>query len=441
MPAAVHYADTWSPDYREQRQRAEQEWRARRAISATNWNSYNGQHKKFLKTTKDGLDDNMILNLLRQIVDRRVAFLFPELPILILDEGDANSPDETWLNHFWGEMGGATLLANMALNGAVDGQVYVRVVPGNPPKILNISSANVIVWWEADNYQNILWYEMQWADGNGKYRQDIVKDNLNWLIRDFKMDGGDWRLLQEEQWRFTFAPIVTWQHLPNPMAFYGRHEFENAALNDSFNFVASNINRILRFHAHPRTIVTGASAKSLEETAANQLWSIASPDAKVHNLEMQGDLGSSMKFLEFIRGFIFDTAAITVMPTDVKAFGDVTNFGIRAAFMPMLSVNEMLRRQYGKAIESISQAVLALSGRAVWPIRLSWPDPLPVDAHAVTEILKQQIDAGLVSQETAMQELRRNPVIERQRMIAETEIAAERLERTLIQRSSEDTDE
>ena len=99
--------------------------------------------------------------------------------------------------------------------------------------------------------------------------------------------------------------MVDSQSLPDRAGYYGDPDLVRPELNDALNFVASNTMRIIKHHGHPKTIGTGMRASEVQETAVDGFWSVPNPDAKIANLEMQSDLGSSMAFLQLLQQWFF----------------------------------------------------------------------------------------------------------------------------------------
>lgn len=400
MPAATQY----TPDDRELRAAADSERRTRQDRHDRNWRYYTGQHHRPLKVT-DGIDDNVVLNLCKQTIDRTVSFLVPTFPRLQLDP-DAQSPREDWLNATWSGSGGAALLLNMALNGALDGHVFARVVMGQGgPQVINLSGRDTIAFWNADNYDEVLWYELRWQAGRTHWRQDVVNDGARWLVRDYRMVGARYELADETIWPYALGPIVSWRHLPQPNSFYGMDELPHAALNDTVNRIASDMARILRFHAFPRTIGTGFEAAAVQPTAVDNFWSIPETDAKVFNLEMQGDLTASLNFLQYLTDTFLAESRVTMVHGDPNAVKGVTNLAIRALYLDMIAKNEVLRRHYGHALAALSRRLLLLGGYGDVTPTVEWPDALPTDKREQLETIRAQLDLGLITQKQAQAQL------------------------------------
>ncbi|MCI0710476.1 MAG: phage portal protein [Chloroflexi bacterium] len=401
MPSATQY----TPDSRYVRAAADRELRDRQQAHQTAWRYYAGDHRKHLKPSGSH-DDNVILNLCRQVVDRTVAFLVPDFPSLELHES-ADTDREKWLRGVWQANQNAVLLASMAINGALDGHVFARVVPDKPfPRIVNLNGANVIAFWDADDYHNVLWYELRWTVGRKTYRQDVVRDGGRWLIRDYLLHGSRWELQDEVIWPHALGPIIDWQHGLHPVEFYGRNELSHAHLNDLINKVASDTARILRFHAYPRTIGTGFEAANVQPSGIDDFWVIPDKSAQVFNLEMQSDLSSSLRFLQLLADSFLAESRVTMLNGDPQHFKGVTNLGVRVAYMDQIAKTEMLRRQYTAAIQHISQRLLMLGGHEFdVMVNVHWGEPLPVDRREAVELTAKQLELGLLDTETAAHQL------------------------------------
>lgn len=408
MPAATSY----SPDDKKIRQQADAEFKSRRGLVEHNKKYYRGDHKRPLVDEKD----NIVLNLAREALDATISFLVPSMPIIETGDPGINQ----WLADQWQAAGGATLLLNLAKNGGFSGQCFARVTQpdGMNTAVFPLNPANIIVWWDADDLTQVLWYELRWNVGKRHYRQDIIYNVDSWVIRDFEQISGRWHMVPDGEtvWPFTLAPIVDWQHLEEPNQYYGSHEFQHLGLNDHVNKVASDISRILRFHAFPRTVAIGVEKTDIQESGIDDLWTIPNPDAKVQNLEMESDLTASMEFLKLLMAHYDAESRVVKVSGTLDSFKSVTNLGIRTAFMPMLSKNETLRRMYDVGIRGISTRLLMVNGEPLPEQELSiiWPEPLPIDRREQVANVQAELNLAIISPQTAARDLGRNYDAERE---------------------------
>jgi hypothetical protein len=449
MPAATQYWDFENID-RELIQAAEDERKARYNLHGQNQAYYDGDHKKPLKV-KSNVDNNVIVNLTAQAVDRMLAFLFPDMPDIEMDGNSASEdPDEQLIEDTWSANGGAVLMQNAGLMGGIDGQVYLEVTLPDPGKdyarIVVHSGANLISYWDDDDLNCVLWYEKRGKKEGKQWRQDIINlqaldAGTGWEIREYINMAGTWQVYAEPiRWEYPFGPIVDFQHMPRPGRYYGEHEFKHAKLNDAANKVASDIKAILRSHASPKTIGTGVQASAVQETAIDSFWAIPNETAKVFNLEMGSDLTSSMNFLMFLQDAYMAQSRVALLKGGPDAFKNITNLGIKAAFMDMIAKNEVLRRQYGKGIEEVNKRILMLAGRD--PMRkqtLRWASALPVSQLEDAQVAQLEIDMGVLSKETAAGKLGLDWDAESERLDNEGQSFADMLNRAVQRPNPFDT--
>lgn len=400
MPAITHY----NPDDTATRIRADEELATRRARLARLRAYYEGEHPPQLTDTRD----NVVLNLCKQVVDETVAFLVPDMPRFELDTDPTHkNARETWLHQTWEHNGGAMLVHHMALNGALTGHVFVRIIADAPyPRIVNLNPANVLVWWGADDYQTVYAYEIRWEDASARYRQDVYKEDGVWHIRDYIQPhpkagrkAGAWE--QTAHTTLPYPPIISWGHLPNPDAHYGRDELGAlVGLNIHINKVASDIKSILRYHAYPTTVGTGFSAKDVQETRIDGFLTIPDKEARVFNIEMQSDLASSLALLDRLEAHLLGVARVVLPHGRVEAFRGMTNLAVRTAYLPMVMKNEQLRRAYGWGLRQLAHILLTHCcphpAAADEHIALYWSDPLPTSRADELEMLLREYKAGLI---------------------------------------------
>ncbi len=421
MPAVT----TYDPQNKALRQLADDELAQRRVTINRIRAYYEGEHPNQLGDKVD----NIVLNLCKQVIDQSTAFLIPKMPIFELDNNQADTSDrEKWLSGVWETNGGANLVHGLALNGALAGHVFARIVPQSPyPRIVPLNPANVIVWWQADDYQTVLAYEIRWEAPDGRYRQDVYKDvydvykeETRWIVRDYTQPhakssrrmsaSAEWTLVNEAH--YPTCPIVSWGHLSAPNVHYGRDELGGlVALNLHINKVASDIKSILRYHAYPTTVGTGFSAKDVQETRIDGFLTIPDKDARVFNVEMQSELTSSLALLDRLENHFLGIARVVMVRGGVDAFRGMTNLGVRTAFLPMIMKNEQLRRAYGAGLREISRRVLAYcphprsDAMGHEAIAVHWGDALPTDRADEVAVVLQELGAELIDKETAKNRL------------------------------------
>ncbi|MFQ3536752.1 MAG: hypothetical protein SNJ58_12840 [Aggregatilineales bacterium] len=379
MPPALAY----TPNDPALRDAADAELRARRASYQRACDYYNGLHKRHLRAHGEEADDNVVINLVRQAIDRAVSLLMPRFPALELPTQPERS---TALEQLWAANGGARFLAKAAKQGCLSGHIFVRALPPEAPdalpRLIALNPANVVAFWRADDYEDVLWYEVHWSHQRANYRQEIIRDDQTWLIYTWQEAGSGWQRIETGVWAYPLPPILSWPHQAVPDGFYGQPEIANFALNDRVNKLMSDVARILRYHAAPRTVGIGFEARDLTPTAINTLWTIPKADAKVFNLEMQTDLASSLNAITFLTRAFLAEQRVVVLDGTVADWRHITNLGVRTLYMDALFKTEELRRNYEIGLIAVSQVLRMLAGEADYraPIRVMWADPLPMSA-------------------------------------------------------------
>lgn len=398
------------------------ELRERQAQIEQNWAYYKRRHRRPLKVRSGQTDDNVILNMTRQVVDQSVAMLFGTPPEFELDEAQ-EIPEEEVLEALWTENKLPLWCQDLGVTGALCGHVFVKLVPTESSvRFVRLNPKYVSMFWREDDFERILAYRIQWPSSSSLIRQDIIEQGAGWFIRNLSLPSGkrEWVLDSEAYWPWTWCPIVDWKNLPDPEGCYGTSDLVNPGLNDSANFVASNTARILKFHAQPRTIGTGVRADEIKETAVDGLWTVSNPNASIQNLEMRSDLGSSAAFLDFLLNQFYSEHKSVNIASMKDRLGQLTNFGLRTLFKDALDKLATKRSLYGAGLAEVSRRGLLLLGHGNWPVTVSWGDPLPYDRLSQIQAVQMERDLGIVSAKTAATDLGRDWEKEKERIAQES---------------------
>jgi hypothetical protein len=213
---------------------------------------------------------------------------------------------------------------------------------------------------------------------------------------------------------------------------YGQSNLKHVDLNDAVNFVASNTARIIKHHAHPKSVIIGAELKDLNATAVDGLYTLP-PGASVTNLEMQSDLQSSMRMLEMLRSAFFTQARVVDWASQKDKVGQLTNFGLRVLFNDMLDMIDGKHRVYGRGLAEISRRGLVMMGHADAPLpEVQWGESLPKDRKESVEAVEKEKGLGFTSDHTLAQELGRDYDAEKERKEEEAANASDLLANSLL---------
>lgn len=402
------------------------ERRERAGRIAAGWQYYDGDMRKPLKVKAGQPDDNVIVNLVAKMIDQAVELLFGDMPEFALDDQPERSPEEEALDLVWDANRKPLFLNNVGTSGALAGQCYVKLLPTDDParpvRFVALKPEQMTVFWQPDDMEKVTAYMIYWSRGDEMYREDHVNLGNSWRVLNMtKAGGGDWRITNDVLWPFPWSQIVDWQNLPDPRNYYGQADIQNPMLNDAFNFVTSNTQRIIRYHAHPRTIGTGFRSGDLSDTSVEAFWTIPNADAQVRNLEMQSDLASSMAFAQGIQAQFWAEHRGFDLTSIKDKLGQLTNFGLRVLLADALNKASTKRELYGYGLEEINRRTLELLGYGPDnTVQIVWPDMLPANTLETAQVQQLLLGMGITSKQSAANALGLDWQQEQQRMEDET---------------------
>ena len=385
------------------------EHRKRVQLFGAYWDYYRGKQRRPLRIKDGQADDNVIVNYSRRIVDKSTAFLFGDPPEFEIDHQDNMTTEgtddalEAWLHRCWGtdEQRGM-LLQEMSVNGGVCGTSFVRIYPpdrpGDLPRIVALNPSLLDIVTNPDDIDDVVSYTITWQSGKDWKRHRIdAQENGTWVItEEIARTGDTWVMTAETLHPFTWSPVFWCQNRVNPVDVWGISDLEEADINDAINFTASNINRILRYHAHPRTIGTGFTAASLQNTAVDQFWTIPAEGARVTNLEMQSDLASACILWSCLREAYAKISGVPDLDPEKVNVGALSGFALRILYSDLIELTNVKRNTYGEMLAGINSALLELGGfGAGIDVSNKWHDPLPVDQAAQVQLLALDRQQGL----------------------------------------------
>ena len=423
------------------------------------WKYYNdGGARKPLKVRPGQPDDNVMLNLSAQAIDKSVAFCAPKPPTFIMPGGmdrkpgpdgkltNVVSPEQEAVDRFLESNEFDYQIVDILLSGFISGHNFLRLFPpdntdamnaDNPPRMALIDPHFIIKYWDVSDMRRTLFYRLMWAVSDDVFRrQDIVPTwlvkrsqgieqkpdlALGWEILEYegKGENGHYELKSQDHWEFAFAPVIDWKNKHAPHQAYGESDLKAADLNDAINFIASNTARIIKFFAHPRTVMVGGDAKAITTTSVDGLWNLPE-GTSVTNLEMQSDLSSSLNYLDRLQGQFNSQMHVVDIANIKDKLGGLTNFAVRVMFKDMLDTADMKHSLYGNGLaETVRRACVMMGyANAVRP-EDKWEDPLPENRMEVVQSLEKEKALGAVSTQTIQEDLHRDPAVEGERMAEE----------------------
>ncbi|MFN3652345.1 MAG: phage portal protein [Armatimonadota bacterium] len=404
--------------------------RERQARIERGWRRYHGEWPDPLRPTRSDPrgEDNIRLNFARLIVDKGAGFLFRGEPRLEVD-GDGDGEADRWLARCWEANRKMTTLHRLAVNGGVCGHAFLRVrrQPGAEfPRVVVPDPAHVSVRWEADDFEEVTAYHLHWHGVDPKtarpvaFRQVLERDGDRWLITDQESRGDDAAWVDRgppEVWPFAWPPLFGCQNLPCPNEWWGLSDLEEDLLriNQAINFVASNVARILRLHAHPKTWGKGFQASELS-IGVDETIVLPDPSSELQNLEMKSDLASSLELFRELRGTLHELARVPEVATGkVEDLGQLSGLALQILYGPLVELTETKRLLYGELLQEVSRRLLELGGFGTnHRVRVYWPEVLPRDPRGEAETARLYAELG-VSRETLLARLGFDPEAEARR--------------------------
>lgn len=400
---------------------------------------YNGVQKKSLKTSKEGVDFNVTVNLASLIVDRTVSMLFGG-GIEFKNEAEEA---KKFLDIVWAANKKDILLHDFGQNGAVYGTLYAKILPDDRETdtkestygIVALSPINMIVGVNPKDVREVLYYVNRWnVNESGKtiaYRE-VTKKNKNedgtatWSVITQVQGRGmssKWEQTGNTDWPYEFAPIVHTKNLPNAGSQYGRSDIEDVlGLQDDYNQAFSNVNKILWFHGHPH-LWTNGKVGSLVDWSTEKILELKgdgiTKDPSLQSMELQGDLAASREFINDLRRDLMDVSRTTDVETIKDKAGALTNFGLRVLFKDELAKTKTKQLLYGEFITEINRRLLALENINAPVGDIQWGEALPENENEETIALKSDLEMGIVSKETVAMKRGYDWKVESERMAGE----------------------
>lgn len=385
------------------------------------WSLYYGfGYKEFLKLSKDKINDNIKLNYAKLIVNKGISFLFGDdidFELVYSEEisDEKRKQDKQYLDDVFRINNKQTFLLEIAQNGGVTGTVFIKVIEGdnNNHRIVNLDPSYVKVYTSPHDIKDITKFVIQFPtiDENDQLiniKQEIVRNNESWLIREVRVNEitKQKEVLDEILWNYNLPPIMMCQNLLDSNSIYGISDIEDdiISVNNSLNLMISNLNRIIRFHAHPKTIAKGITEDQIE-IGIDDILLIYSPDGDMKNLEMQSDLSSSIEVYKLIKKSLHELSQIPEIALgNTGQLSDASGVALEILYQQLIEKTKMKRILYGDLLKKLCITLLLINGIEVSDIIITWQNMLPVDQQGLRNSLKIDREFG-VSDKTIQEKL------------------------------------
>lgn len=418
-----------------------------------------GDQEPQLKVKLGQSNDNVRSNLVGKIVDQSINMLLSggvefDLP------GEGDTPESVWLDACWEANNKKILMTKAALNASDSGIGYLKIVPDGIigryedlsgavdlqhvfPRLINIDPRWMRIDTNPEDCEQVIRYTIEYItdgpDGKPMQRREVTehmvpltKDGIAsdsyWLITNYRKlhSSPEWEKMGEPvAWEYDFPPIIHWQNLPVPNGIVGAPDImdDTIELQDRRNFVASNINKIIRYHAHPKTYGINVGKPEKQEWGVDQmiLFNNGGDNGEIGNLEMQSDLTSSIEFYDLLGKQMLDQTCTVDISNLRDKLGDLTNFSVRVLFQDAIWKMQLKRAIWTNMLTDLNHRLLVLGDQAnTDPGVIVWPKTvLPVNDAEVIQTQKTESEMGIVSKQTIAKERGRDWEAEQERIDGE----------------------
>jgi hypothetical protein len=387
-----------------------------------------GFQRRMLKTKYGQPDDNIFVNFVGLIVDRSVSGLFGEGITFELPGGNIEtkvkgktvikqSAEQMWIDKVWDLNRQEILLHKSALLASESGTGYIKIQPEGItdkdgkvyPRLIPLDPLYMTMETTPHDCDTVIRYIIRYNYMRGKDEiafKEVTElnDKGKWEVITYEDAGSGYVELSREVWGWSFAPIIHWQNLPAAGSPYGQADITDDVimLQDRLNFIASNISKIIRYHAHPKTFTINAGAPKTESWGSDQMIQFSGDaNTSIANLEMQSDLASSEAFFTSMRQALFDITRTVDIDSIADKLGALTNFGLKVLYQDSLAKIHTKRELYGDALIELNSRLLEMNGMNNDAGEILWPDVMPVNGLEQSDELQADIAMGILDQQTA----------------------------------------
>lgn len=412
-----------------------------------------GIQKPQLKVKLNQADDNVYMNFIKKIVDCSVSLLFGrgiefDMPSKMKYEKEETikSKEEEWLDEVWEVNNKAILLHKCAMAACESGTGFIKIIPDGAigrdekkyPRLQFQDPMLVMMDTEERDFESVTRYTIRYIvvdrlTGKEKgIKQVIELREDGWWIEDWESTSGRWELLNEEKWEWDFPPLIHWQNLPSLETPEGEPDITDdiIILQDRINFNCSNLNKILRYHAHPLRYGIDLGKPDKESLGPDQMLLFSSAQkfnqqvggGKLGNLEMQSDLVGAMGYLSLLIRTIFNNTRTVDISSITEKLGQLTNFQVEVIYQDALDKLATKRELYGDALLELNRRLLVIGDfKDADPGVIVWPEVLPIDETEEVRLLEFDLVNKLASRNTIQIKRKYDPEQENEKMAQEQE--------------------
>lgn len=404
---------------------------------------YKGKHWNH---TRDINEPFVTMNYCRRFVDAQVNFLMkggfdvtiPDDPSTSAKEDEDREFVRLMLERTWERNRKELLGFEMAQMGSITGDVFLRVSweeddPIEAPyaRVDVLPSQYVFPSFggphgvDRKKINSVLVLFPRFRNGDAVHARfgEMPSNQVVWYgerwfadkVIEYDPDGG-------ERTRPNVLGEIPIVHIPNyAMAgeFYGRSDLADLIdLQREYNEKCTDVSDVINYHGSPVTIVKGAKLTQLER-GPNRMWGLPE-NASVSNLALNGELGSSLEYLDRIKKAMHEVGGVPEIALSSNVNNRETGASVSMRYMPMLETRQVKIQTYGAGLRLVNRLIMKITSIAdsafgsefdrldasnKYRNEIVFPSPLPRDESIELDRAMKRVDAGFTSKRYEMQQM------------------------------------
>ena len=183
-----------------------------------------------------------------------------------------------------------------------------------------------------------------------------------------------------------------------------------------FDETLEHYQEILRYHASPTTIVTGANLGPSLTRSPDNVWSGFHKDAKVFNLELSSDLAATNSQLDRLREGMHLLSQVPKHALGgLDNVADTSQAALETLYLPIIAKVRRKTHFYGAGILAANKIILQLAEKVFdvkinpkvplyekYDTAIAFQNPLPRDETRFVEMLIKKVESRLTSRASAV---------------------------------------
>lgn len=226
--------------------------------------------------------------------------------------------------------------------------------------------------------------------------------------------------------KYGIIPFVCIKNIPIAGRNEGKSDLEDLIpINTELNMKASDISEIIDYHAAPITVVTGAKIGNLEK-GANKVWGGLPKGSTVQNLSLNGDLGASSNYVEFLKHSMCEIGSLPQSALGgAENISNTSGVALHIAQSPLVDLTRMKKNETKRGLEKLNSMILfisvvdglinrgdinAITNEDFYYNEVTIPDTMPKDELLELQQIQQEFNMGLEDRRGALARLNVNDI-------------------------------